>query len=86
MSRTKSGYYQINFGSPFIMNIETEGLPPPTLQWYKNGILLENENKNCLKIDKVNVSHSGTYSCDIQNMAGTFKWLEATVYVKNEIK
>ena len=34
-----------------------------------------------LLMEDVNSSHSGTYSCDVQNIAGGFVWLEASVLV-----
>jgi hypothetical protein len=50
-------------------------------QWYKNGYLVPGLVGQALIMENVNTSHSGTYSCDVQNIAGGFVWLEATILV-----
>jgi hypothetical protein len=62
--------------------VQPEGSPPPSLQWYRNGLMLPHERKNILVATEVNRSHEGTYSCRLTNMAGTFTWLEATVEIR----
>lgn len=63
--------------------MQPEGVPPPFLQWYRNGVLLPHETKNILVVNEVNKSHEGTYSCRLTNMAGVYTWLEATVEIRS---
>lgn len=63
------------------LNLAAEGTPPPLFQWYRNGYLVPGLTGMALLMEDVNSSHSGTYSCDVQNIAGGFLWLEASVLV-----
>jgi hypothetical protein len=83
-SRTKEMLLVITTGRQLYLHIDDEGSPKPSLQWYKNGVILKRERKNVLIVDDVNKSHEGTYTCALVNMAGTFIWLEATVIVKKK--
>ena len=77
----KPSYHEIKAGTSMVLNLAAEGLPPPVFQWYKNGYLVPGLTGQVLLMETVNASHSGTYSCDVQNIAGGFLWLEATILV-----
>ncbi len=84
ISRSKHVYSDVVYGSSVLLHIKPEGIPEPTLQWYRNGYLLPSHTKAILKIDNVNKSHEGTYTCVLRNTAGTFVWQEAAVVVRNQ--
>jgi glycogen debranching enzyme len=82
-SKTKPKHLTLTAGSSQLyLHMQPEGSPPPSLQWYRNGLMLPHERKNILVATEVNRSHEGTYSCRLTNMAGTFTWLEATVEIR----
>jgi hypothetical protein len=82
-SKTKPKHLTLTSGSSQLyLHMQPEGSPPPSLQWYRNGLLLPHETKNILVVNEVNKSHEGTYSCRLTNMAGVFTWLEATVEIR----
>jgi hypothetical protein len=83
-SSTKEMHLVLTSGSQLHLHIEGEGSPKPSIQWYKNGIALKRERKNNLIVNDVNKSHEGTYTCVLQNMAGKFVWLEATVLINDQ--
>ena len=58
-----------------------EGSPSPAFQWYKNGVPLPGETDISYVVPSADTSDSGTYSCEMRNLAGTFVWLEMTVSV-----
>ena len=68
-------------GSALLLSLQVEGIPPPTFQWFKNGYQMPGHTQRALVFENVTYAHSGTYSCDVQNLAGGFVWLEATVLV-----
>lgn len=80
-SSTESMLVVLSTGSQLRLQIEDEGSPQPTLQWYKNGIALRKERKNVLIVNNVGKYHEGTYTCALVNMAGRYVWLEATVII-----
>jgi hypothetical protein len=71
----------IKAGSTMVLNLAAEGTPPPIFQWYKNGYPVPGLTAPVLVMDQVNTTHSGTYSCEVQNIAGRLMWLEATIAV-----
>ena len=77
----KPSYHEIQAGSTMVLNLAAEGTPPPVFQWFKNGYPVPGLTAQVLLMEGVNASHSGTYSCDVQNVAGGFVWLEATILV-----
>lgn len=68
-------------GNTVFINLQVEGFPPPQFQWYKNGYTMDGVTGQSLIMDNVNQTHSGTYSCEVQNIAGGLIWLEATIVV-----
>lgn len=77
----KPSHHQIQAGTTMFLNLGAEGTPPPIYQWYKNGYPVPGLTGPALLMEGVNSSHSGTYSCEVQNIAGGFVWLEASVLV-----
>lgn len=80
-SRTKPKYLVVMVGSRLCLQIEAEGVPVPTSQWFKNGIPLADQRDHSLIINNVQMSDSGTYTSLLENMAGKFVWVEGTVVV-----
>ena len=78
---TKPISQRMKEGDTIFINLMVEGFPPPQYQWYKNGYIMDGVISQSLIIDNVNQSHSGTYSCDVQNIAGGLIWLEATIVI-----
>lgn len=70
--------------SVLFITVVAEGAPTPTYQWYRNGVLLKGETKRSIYAKSVDSTYSGTYSCELQNIAGKFVWLEATVSIKEK--
>ena len=83
--RSKPTYSDLAIGKPFLVSLAAEGIPTPKYQWYQNGLPLPEERSNKLHFAAVEPRHSGTYSCLIQNPAGSVIWLEATLSVHEEV-
>jgi hypothetical protein len=47
----------------------------------KNGIELEDQRRSALVFESLDMSDTGTYTCRLTNVAGSFVWVEATVFV-----
>eukprot|EP01032_Pedospumella_encystans_P009100 gene9100-10743_t len=77
----RPSHHEVKAGTTMFLNLAAEGTPPPVFQWYRNGYLVPGLTGMALLMEDVNSSHSGTYSCDVQNIAGGFVWLEASVLV-----
>jgi hypothetical protein len=72
--------------SVLFITLVAEGAPTPSYQWYRNGVPLNGETKSSVYAKNVDSSYSGTYSCELQNIAGKYVWLEATVSIKEKDK
>lgn len=80
-SDTREFYVNVKSGSALVLHFEVVSDPPPVYQWYKNGLALAGRTGRDFVEEKAKKSHSGTYSCEMINIAGKFMWLEATVSV-----
>jgi hypothetical protein len=80
--RTKASYSTLIVGQTFLISLTAEGTPPPTYQWYKNGLLLSGQTSPTLHFTYVEMKHSGTYSCLLENNLGSVMWLEAMISVR----
>ncbi len=80
---TKPSYQELKSGKSLYLSLQADGYPLPSYQWFKNGYAIEGPEAQqpAYVIDVVNISHSGTYSCEISNIAGSVIWLEASVRV-----
>lgn len=74
-------YQELKSGKTFYLKLDVDAIPPPSFQWFRNGYKLDGYNKQELFLDILDTSHSGTYSCEVSNLAGTYLWLEATLAV-----
>ena len=43
------------------------GDPPPTFQWFRNGIPLEGETQPTLELLHVTIDDRGIYNCEVNN-------------------
>ena len=47
------------------------GMPDPTYSWYKNGVIISDQDLPTLYFASVQVSDRGLYSCTVTNSEGT---------------
>lgn len=52
------------------LTCSAEGYPPPTYQWYKDGVLIPGETQSFLYIPETLPSDRGNYSCEASNIRG----------------
>jgi len=83
---TKPMYIALESKKEVVISLECSGVPTPTYQWFKNGIKVPGqvsssyiEYINDKSIQTPLASTSGTYSCELRNMAGSYNWMEATI-------
>jgi hypothetical protein len=76
-------YLTLGVGSDLYLNINAEGVPEPSLQWFKNGFLLEGQVRQVLRIPAVSKLDEGTYTCELSNIAGALVWQEGAVSVRS---
>jgi hypothetical protein len=79
--RNRPFYQEIKAGKPFYLPLEVEAVPTASFQWFKNGYPLPDQRQSVLLLESVDVSSTGTYSCEVVNVAGKLLWLEATIHV-----
>jgi hypothetical protein len=77
-------FRELRQGSSFRFELDFEGFPKPMFQWYKNGYKMEGQNTNTLQLVEVDPSHTGTYSCELTNIAGSILWLEGSLLVSEQ--
>ena len=79
----KASYHELRLGQPFRLDLATSVVaePAPFVRWFRNGYELPGETEMSYSVREVNATHSGTYSCELKNIAGSFLWLEATLRV-----
>ncbi|NXS25441.1 MALT1 protein, partial [Mystacornis crossleyi] len=61
---------RVELGQPLQLQCAAMGVPAPSYQWYRNGNLLEQQNRKKLWITHAKVSDSGTYLCCASNSHG----------------
>ena len=76
-------HYTAIINSPVQMSCEADGLPPPVVTWYQDGVKLAGNStwsaesasrvlaNGALRIDRVAVNDSGLYECRATNDAGS---------------
>ena len=52
------------------LTCSAEGYPPPTYQWYKDGLALPGETRPFLYIPELLPSERGSYLCEASNIEG----------------
>ena len=81
MVSRKPRYHELREGQGFRLDLSVEGDPTPAARWFRNGYELVGVRDTVFVISSLNSSHSGTYSCELRNIAGSHLWLEATLRV-----
>ena len=80
--------------SPLTIACPASGIPPPVITWYKDGNVVDFSKDENIQLDKdgqeltikvTEVKHTGTYSCEAANEAGTSK-LDFDVFVEGQIQ
>lgn len=79
--RNRASYQEIPKGKEIYLKLEVDALPPPRFQWFRNGYPLADQRQQELHILEAQPGDSGTYSCEVRNIAGAQLWLEATFVV-----
>src|SRR5688572_17549919 len=57
-------------GETVKLAVTTDGTPPFTYQWLKNGQLMPQETGALLTIENATLEHAGNYECVVKNSAG----------------
>eukprot|EP00596_Hydrurales_sp_CCMP1899_P000221 CAMPEP_0119052094 /NCGR_PEP_ID=MMETSP1177-20130426/73508_1 /TAXON_ID=2985 /ORGANISM="Ochromonas sp, Strain CCMP1899" /LENGTH=1020 /DNA_ID=CAMNT_0007031547 /DNA_START=106 /DNA_END=3165 /DNA_ORIENTATION=- len=73
-SKSKASYVELPVDSVLFIQLVAEGSPTPSYQWFRNGVPLYGEIKSSVYAKNVDSSYSGTYSCELQNVAGKYVW------------
>jgi hypothetical protein len=79
--RNRPFFHEVRVGGVLTLNLDVEGVPPPSYKWFRNGYHLVDQIHPTLLIENAEKDDSGTYSCQVSNIAGDFTWLEATVVI-----
>lgn len=69
---------KLSLGEPFRMFCDIVGLPDPEINWYKNGLLIENDTRispspdmKTLDIKYLKIEDDGEFKCVGENRLGT---------------
>lgn len=69
---------KLSLGEPFRMFCDITGLPDPVINWYKNGVLIENDTRispspdmKTLDIKYLKIEDDGEFKCVGENRLGT---------------
>ena len=62
----------VNVGTKLVLHCIAEGFPVPTIEWYKNDILIPQESSK-LYLASTDVPGTATYSCKGRNNAGNIR-------------
>ena len=60
-----------DIGTSVSLTCEAIGHPPPSIQWYKDGVIIPWETQRFLYINEVMPDDRGSYSCKAVNSEGT---------------
>ena len=80
-SSSQAFFHTVSNGDPFSFGIEVQGWPEPQFQWRLNGVDIPGATDRRLHVPRADMSHSGTYTCVLENMAGRSVWEEGYVNV-----
>ena len=81
--KDKPSFQSVKSGTNFTYSLTVEGNPPPSFQWFKNGYIAEGQTNQSISFPNITYEHSGTYSCDVRNIAGGFVWADITINVRD---
>ena len=59
-----------NIAAPVNLSCSAEGYPPPTYQWFKDGVAIPGETRSFLYIPELLPRERGSYSCEASNVRG----------------
>ena len=62
----------VNVGTKLVLHCIAEGFPVPTIEWYKNDILIPQESSK-LYLASTDTPGTATYSCKGRNNAGNVR-------------
>lgn len=68
-------------GRKVVFISSVEGTAPFTYAWYKDGVVLPNENQSTLTIESVSAANVGTYKVRISNSVGSTDSNEITIVI-----
>lgn len=78
-SSTRQSPIVLKRGNSFFLQLEAAGYPPPVYHWLKNGYPIPSDSMlliegDTFSIDRAEAHHSGSYSCELGNLAGKTLW------------
>ena len=68
-------------GSAVILSVEVVGVPAPTLQWLRDGSVINGANSATLILNNISVADAGLYSVTAENASGVVKSTAALLSV-----
>ncbi|XP_026558988.1 hemicentin-1 [Pseudonaja textilis] len=89
----------VAMGEHLELRCQSDAIPPPMLQWLKDGQLLQKklgltitEDQSVLKIEQAQVQDTGRYTCEATNIAGKMKknynvnvWVPSSIYSSDTV-
>lgn len=60
----------VNLFDPVRLNCMSTGIPPPTVQWFKDDVLLEGRREQTLNFPETKLTDRGYYRCLAKNSEG----------------
>ena len=82
----QSGSVTLFEGESTTLSVDFSGSPVPTVQWFKNGTALSGATGNTIPFNAITLDDEGTYTCRIQNEAGSVNCSPIEVVVKEIVR
>lgn len=83
ITKSRSAFFDLAEGQPLYLDVNAEASPPPSFQWFLNGVALPGERRKTLNIGNIKKEHAGAYTCEVTNVAGSVTFMDITVSVKS---
>lgn len=83
ITKSKSAFFDLAEGQPLYLDVNAEASPPPSFQWYLNGVALPGEVRKTLNVGSIKKEHAGAYTCEVSNIAGQVTFMDITVSVRS---